>query len=175
MDAMSEPRPIDPVTRQLLRHTVATLAYRAGKVVRETPAGFGEVRASASSRSAAEILGHMVDLLAWGERLARGEYRWEAHAVSDWSTAVTRFFDGLAALDRALAETTVPFSPEVLFQGPIADALTHTGQLAMLRGLAGAAIRPESYARATIEAGRVGADQAAPGREFDGDASRPAR
>jgi len=175
MDDMPEPRPIDPVTRQLLRHTVATLAYRAGKVLRDAPAGFGEVRASASSRSAAEILGHMVDLLAWGERLARGEYRWEASGVTDWPTGVTRFFDGLAALDRALAETTVPFSPEVLFQGPIADALTHTGQLAMLRGLAGAALRPESYARATIEAGRVGADQAAPGREFEGDASRPAR
>lgn len=172
---MPDPQPIDPVTRQFLRHAVATLAYRAGKVVRDAPADFGDVRASASSRSAAEILGHMVDLLAWGERLARGEYRWEAGGVTDWPTAATRFFDGLAALDRALAETTAAFSPEVLFQGPIADALSHTGQLAMLRGLAGAAIRPESYARATIEAGRVGADQANPGREFDGDASRPAR
>lgn len=167
------PAPLDDATRRMLRHAVATLAYRAGKVLRDAPAGFGEVRASASSRSAAEILGHMVDLLAWGERLARGEYRWEAHGVTDWSTAVTRFFDGLAALDRALAETTVPLSAEVLFQGPIADALTHTGQLALLRGLAGAAVRPESYARATIEAGRVGVDQVAPGREFDGDASRP--
>ncbi|MCC7126126.1 MAG: hypothetical protein IT178_14850 [Acidobacteria bacterium] len=172
---MSESRPVDPATRQFLRHTVATLAYRAGKVMRDAPVGFGDVRASATSRSAAEILGHMVDLLAWGERLARGEYRWEAGGPTDWPTAVTRFFDGLAALDRALADTTAPFSAEVLFQGPIADALTHTGQLAMLRGLAGAAIRPESYARATIEAGRVGADQATPGREFEGDASRPAR
>jgi len=169
------PAPLDDSTRRLLRHTVATLAYRAGKVLREAPDGFGDVRASASSRSAGEILGHMVDLLAWAERLARGEYRWEAGGVTDWSTAVTRFFDGLAALDRALEESTVPFSAEVLFQGPIADALTHTGQLAMLRGMAGAAVRPESYARATIEAGRVGEEQAAPGREFDGDASRPAR
>jgi hypothetical protein len=172
---MSDPRSIDPATRQFLRHAVATLAYRAGKVVRDAPTGFGDVRAGASSRSAAEILGHMVDLLAWGERLARGEHRWEAHGITDWPTAVTRFFDGLAALDGAIAETTAPFSAEVLFQGPIADALTHTGQLALLRGLAGAAVRPESYARATIEAGRVGAEQAMPGREFDGDASRPAR
>lgn len=169
------PAPLDDAARRMLRHTVATLAYRAGKVLRDAPDGFGDVRASASSRSAGEILGHMVDLLAWGERLARGEYRWEAGGVTDWSTAVTRFFDGLAALDRALETSAVPFSAEVLFQGPIADALTHTGQLAMLRGLAGASIRPESYARATIEAGRVGAEQAAPGREFDGDASRPAR
>lgn len=167
--------PLDDATRRFLRHAVATLAYRAGKVLRDAPDGFGDARAGASSRSAAEILGHMVDLLAWGERLARGEYRWDANGVTDWPAAVTRFFDGLAALDRTLAETTAPVSAEVLFQGPIADALTHTGQLALLRGLAGAAVRPESYARATIEAGRVGADQAAPGREFDGDASRPVR
>lgn len=167
--------PLDATTRQFLRHAVATLAYRAGKVLRDAPDGFGDVRAGASSRSAAEILAHMVDLLAWGERLARGEYRWEAGGATDWSAGVSRFFDGLAALDRALAESTAPCSAEVLFQGPIADALTHTGQLAMLRGLAGAAVRPESYARATIAAGRVGRDQAAPGREFDGDASKPAR
>lgn len=169
------PAPLDDATRQWLRHTVATLAYRAGKVLRDAPGGFGDVRASPSSRSAAEILGHMVDLLAWGERLARGEYRWEAGGVADWSTGVTRFFDGLAALDRALVESTAPLSAEVLFQGPIADALTHTGQLALLRGVAGAAVRPESYARAAITGGRVGVDQPAPGREFDGDASRPAR
>ncbi|MFN7977381.1 MAG: hypothetical protein U0P30_04540 [Vicinamibacterales bacterium] len=172
---MSDPTPLDAPTRHFLRHTVATLAYRAGKVVRDAPEGFGDVRAGASSRSAAEILGHMVDLLAWAERLVQGEYRWEAAGVTDWPTAVTRFFEGLAALDHALETSAASFSAEVLFQGPIADALTHTGQLAMLRGIAGASIRPESYARATIAAGRVGANQAAPGREFDGDASRPAR
>jgi len=59
----------------------------------------------------------------------------------------------------------------MLIQGPLADALTHVGQLAMLRGAAGAPVRPESYARADIVAGRVGMDQAPAGREFDGDAS----
>lgn len=170
------PVPLDDATRQLLRHTVATLAYRAGKVLRDAPAGFGDVRVSPVSRSAVEILAHMVDLMGWAERLARGEYRWEAGGVPDWETAVARFFDGLAALDRALADpAAAPYPAGVMFQGPIADALTHVGQLAMLRGLAGQPVRPESYARATIEAGRVGRDQAAPGREFDGDASRPAR
>jgi hypothetical protein len=83
-----------------------------------------------------------------------------------------RFFDGLAMLDRELAADG-PFvgSIEKLIQGPLADALTHVGQLAMLRGMAGAAVRPESYARAQIVAGRVGLEQAPPSREFDGDAS----
>lgn len=166
--------PLDEATRALLRHTVATLAYRAGKVLRDAPEGFGDVRMSPASRSAVEILAHMVDLMGWGERLARGEYRWEASGLTDWRSAVDRFFDGLAAFDRALADpAAAPYPAGVMFQGPIADALTHVGQLAMLRGLAGQPVRPESYARATIEAGRVGRDQAAPGREFDGDASRP--
>ena len=60
----------------------------------------------------------------------------------------------------------------VIFQGPIADALTHVGQLAMMRGAAGLAVRPESYARAEIRAGRVGLDQSAKRTEFDGDASK---
>ena len=64
-----------------------------------------------------------------------------------------------------------PGAAEKLIQGPLADALTHVGQLAMLRGMAGAPVRPESFARATVTPGRVGPDQAPPGREFDGDAS----
>lgn len=88
--------------------------------------------------------------------------------------AANRFFAGLDELDRAIASTpTLGYPPEILIQGPIADALTHVGQLAMLRGAAGAPVRPESYARADIAAGRVGLEQVAPRREFDGDASAP--
>ncbi|MCC6989416.1 MAG: hypothetical protein IT181_10480 [Acidobacteria bacterium] len=168
--------PLDPAARQLLRHTLATLAYRAGKVLRDAPADFAAFRLTPASRSAVEIVSHMVDLMAWAERLARGEYRWEATGVNDWDTAVDQFFAGLAGVDAALADTSAaPFAAGVMFQGPIADALTHVGQLAMMRGVAGEPVRPESYARATIEPGRVGLDQAPPGREFDGDASRPAK
>ncbi len=168
--------PLDPGTRQLLRHTLATLAYRAGKVLRDVPADFATFRPSAGSRSALEILSHMGDLMGWGEHLARGEYKWDPGVDADWPAARERFFAGLAGVDTALAEPSLaPFPAGTIFQGPIADALTHTGQLALMRGLAGHPVRPESYARAAIEAGRVGPEQAAPGREFDGDASRPRR
>lgn len=168
--------PLDPAARHLLRHTLATLAYRAGKVLRDAPADFAAFRLTPSSRSAVEILSHMVDLMGWAERLAHGEYRWEAGGVGDWDAAVEQFFAGLARVDAALAdETHAPYPAGVMFQGPIADALTHVGQLAIMRGVAGEPVRPESYARATIEPGRVGRDQAPPGREFDGDASRPAK
>ena len=110
--------------------------------------------------------------MAWGVRMAQGEYRWEAGGSRQWDTEMRRFFDGLAALDRVLgSDASLGHSAEMLIQGPLADALTHVGQLSMLRGAAGVPVRPESYARADILAGRVGMEQKPPGREFDGDAS----
>jgi hypothetical protein len=114
----------------------------------------------------------MADLMAWGVSIAKGGYTWKADGGDDWETEVSRFFDALAALDRELAAGSgFSGSIEQLIQGPLADALTHVGQLAMLRGMAGCSVRPESYAKAEIVAGRVGLDQAAPRREFEGDAS----
>lgn len=158
---------------ELLRHAVATLAYRAEKVLRETPDGFAAFRPSGASRTPLEIVAHMGDLMEWAERMARGEYRWQAVPQTDWTESTNRFFHGLAALDAALADPTargLP-APQIL-QGPLADALTHVGQLAMIRGMAGAPVRPESYARAQIGIGRVGRDQSATRKEFDGDASK---
>jgi hypothetical protein len=158
--------------RAVLRHLAATLAYRAAKVLREVPPGFGAATFGSATRRPVRIVAHMADLMAWAITLARGEYVWKAEGSDDWDVEVRRFFDGLAALDHELAADG-PFagSIEKLIQGPLADALTHVGQLAMLRGMAGAPVRPESYARAEIVAGRVGLEQAPPAREFDGDAS----
>ena len=116
----------------------------------------------------------MADQMAWGVSLTRGESVWKAHGSDDWNAEVRRFFDGLSALDASLSSADLPAAAtEKLIQGPLADALTHVGQLALLRGMAGAPIRPESYARAVITAGRVGLDQSAAVREFEGDASEP--
>ena len=160
--------------RDLLRHTVATLAYRAEKVLRDPPAGFAALRLSPSSRSALEIVSHLGDLMNWGERMARGEYLWEAQPTGDWAAACDRFFGSIKALDDAIDDGSFDKYPvEMIFQGPIADALTHVGQLSIMRGVAGGAVRPESYARAEILAGRVGREQSPVRKEFDGDASRP--
>jgi|SRR5579862_2137925 len=162
--------------RELLRHTVATLAYRAEKVLRDVPAGFAGTRISASSRTPLEIVLHLGDLMAWATKLAQGDYAWSAGPAAGWNEAGERFFDGLQQLDRALETASFEkYTPEIIFQGPIADALTHVGQLSLLRGAMGASVRPESYARAEIRAGRVGREQSAVRKEFDGDASRPAR
>jgi hypothetical protein len=156
----------------LLRHLVATLAYRAGKVVRDAPAGFAEFSSGPKTRVPVEILAHMADLMGWAVRMARGEYAWRAEGSRDWDAELRRFLDGLATLDSLLASNPPERRwAELLIQGPLADALTHVGQLAMLRGAAGAPVRPESYARATIAVGQVGLEQPPPGLEFDGDAS----
>ena len=156
----------------MLRHLAATLAYRAAKVLRDVPAGFAATSFGSTTRPPVRIVAHMADLMAWGVSLAQGGHAWKAEGGDDWAVEVRRFFDGLAALDRELAsDSPLAGSIEKLIQGPLADALTHVGQLAMLRGMAGTPVRPESYARAEIVPGRVGPEQAAPGKEFDGDAS----
>ena len=163
----------DATTRSVCRHLTATLAYRAAKVLRDAPPGFAQASFGDSTRTPVLIVAHLADLIAWAITLTRGEYTWKAEGSDDWNTEVARFFDNLTALDRELASNGRDFSVEKLIQGPLADALTHVGQLAMLRGMAGAPVRPESFARAEIVPGRVGLDQASPGREFDGDASAP--
>jgi hypothetical protein len=159
----------DPVmgARSLLRHTVATLAYRGGKVLRDAPAHFADYPVAAGSRTPARILAHINDLLDWALYLARGEHRWKDSTPLAWDMEIARFHQALERLDTHLAsDAPLGYPAEMIFQGPIADALTHVGQLAMLRRLVGSPVRAENYAKATIVAGRVGADQTPPRVEF---------
>ena len=159
--------PQDP-SRRLLRHTVATLAYRGGKVIRDVPEGFGDFRAGETSRSAVAILAHIGDILDWALWLAKGEKPGKTAPPGTWDSESRRFFASLSALDAYLSSgEPLASTPEAFFQGPIADALTHVGQIALLRRLAGAPVRGENYFKADIAAGRVGPEQSAPVREFD--------
>jgi hypothetical protein len=155
-------------TREMLRHAVATVAYRGGKAVRNAPDAFAEFRAGPTSRTAAEILSHMGDLFDWALTQAKGAEAWHESGAGAWDPTADRFFRSLADFDAYLAsDQPIKCSEERLLQGPIADALTHIGQIAMLRRLAGAPVRGESYAQADIAVGRVGRGQTAPRREFD--------
>src|ERR1700704_607587 len=156
----------DPV-RQLLRHTLATLAYRAGKTVRDAPESFAAFSTGEKGRTPVHILAHMGDLFDWALSIAQGKQAWHDSTPLPWPQEVSRFFKALQAFDDYLAsDAPLAASPEKLFQGPIADALTHTGQIAILRRMAGCPMRGENYFQAKITAGRVGNDQAAPVREF---------
>jgi hypothetical protein len=156
----------DPA-RELLRHTVATLAYRAGKALRQAPLSFDRFTVSPGTRTPVEIVAHMGDLFDWALSMARNAQQWHDSPPQSWDAECGRFFRALEAFDDYLAsDEPLGTSVERLFQGPIADALTHTGQLAMLRRIAGAPMRGENYAKAEITRGRVGAEQATPRGEF---------
>ena len=157
----------DP-TRELLRHTLATLAYRAGKALRGAPDGFASFSAGGDVRTPGQVLAHLGDLFDWALWLAKGEHRWNNTPPASWDADVKRFFAGLGKFDSYLASGGPLVKPaEELFQGPVADSLTHVGQIAMLRRLAGGPVRGENYAKAEIVTGRVGAEQAAPRAEFN--------
>jgi len=157
----------DPA-RQLLRHTLATLAYRGGKAIRGAPHTFAQFRVADQTRAPGEILAHIGDLMDWALSISQGQQRWRDSSPLPWDAEIRRFFTALGAFDAYLASGNPLLEPaEKLFQGPVSDAFTHVGQIAMLRRLAGVPVRGENYHRAHIERGRVGPDQAPPVREFD--------
>lgn len=154
--------------REMLRHTVATLAYRGGKAIANVPQDFPAFRAADTSRTPAEILAHIGDLLDWALRVAKGDYSYTEIAPRSWDEDEARFFAALQDLDAYLAsDQALGYTAEKIFQGPIADALTHVGQIAMLRRMAGAPIRGENYFKAEILMGSVGKKQSANRIEFD--------
>jgi len=156
--------------RQFLRHTVATLAYRAAKTMRGAPESFASFRPGPKTKSAVEIVAHMGDLFDWALSMAKGEGKWNTATPQAWEPECARFFAALKAFDDLLAsEEPIQYDLTRLFQGPIADALTHTGQLATLRRLSGSPMKGESYNRADVVIGRVGSVQtpADPKYEFD--------
>jgi hypothetical protein len=153
--------------RELLRHALATVAYRASKAVRNAPAGFADFHAGEGVRTPAQILAHIGDLFDWALSIAKGKQAWRDSKPLPWEKEVERFFAALKSFDDFLASNGPLEAPlEKLFQGPIADALTHVGQLAILRRLARAPVKGESYYAAEIVAGRVGTEQSAPKKEF---------
>ena len=156
--------------RQFLRHTLATVAYRGAKATRGAPPDFAQFRASATTRTPVQILAHIGDLFDWGLSMAREKSVWNNAEPLPWAQEVERFHATLGAFDAYLASEAPLATPvEKLFQGPVADALSHVGQINMLRRIHGAPVKGESYARADIVAGRVGPEQTPPDprAEFD--------
>jgi hypothetical protein len=163
---MSNSSNSDP-KRELLRHALATLAYRGGKAVRNASEGFAVFHADEGVRTPGQILAHIGDLMDWALSMANGKREWQGSEPLPWEKEVERFFAALKTFDDFLASSEpMQAPPEKLFQGPIADALTHVGQIAILRRLARDPVKAENYYKAEISVGRVGADQAKPKLEF---------
>jgi hypothetical protein len=157
----------DPA-RQLLRHAVATVAYRGGKALRGSPDHFGTFHIGDKTRTPAQILAHMGDLFDWAISIALGKQAWHDSTPLPWNAEIERFFAAVKKFDDCLAsDEPLHGSFEGLFQGPVADALNHVGQIAMLRRLAGSPVKGENYFKSDIAAGRVGLEQHVPLREFE--------
>jgi hypothetical protein len=151
----------------MLRHAVATMIYRGAKTVRDAPLEFREFRIQPTSRTPMEILAHLGDLFAWSLSMAEGQEAWHSSPAEGWERELARFYDSVEKFDAYLAGASPVACPmDRLFQGPIADALTHVGQLAMLRSLFGVPIQGENYFRADIRIGQVGPDQPPPKKLF---------
>ena len=154
--------------RSLLRHTLATIAYRGGKAIRNAGPSFGEYGSPDTSRTPGKILAHIGDLMDWGLAMCEGRREWHDSSPLAWEKECERFFASVKKFDDYLAsDKPLQVSAEKLFQAPIADALTHIGQIAMLRRMARVPMKSEYYVIAEITAGRVGPDQAPPRKEFD--------
>lgn len=153
--------------RELLRHALATIAYRGGKPLRDAPASFATFQAGGGVKTPVELVAHIGDLFDWALTLVTGKQKWNDATPLAWDREVERLFATLAAFDAYLAsDAPLACSEEKLLQGPIADALTHVGQIVTLRRLAGAAMKSENYFVADIATGRVGVAQSTPKREF---------
>ena len=140
--------------RVLLRHAVATVAFRGGIAVSDAPADFAGFRVVESARTPVEILAHSGDLLYGSLHLLRGELVHFASEPLPWNEEVQRFLSGIRELDAFLAgNEPLAYPPERMIQGPIGDALTHVGQIVLLRRIAGSPVRAQSYFEAEITPG----------------------
>lgn len=144
------------VKRELLRHVVATVGYRGGIAVSGAPENFAEFRVDETARTAGEILAHIGDLLEGSLYLVKGEFVYLTSSPLPWGEEVSRFFSAVKGFDSYLS-SDAPLACEVekLIQGPMGDALTHIGQIVMLRRVAGKPVRVESYFTIELVAGSV--------------------
>ena len=158
----------EETAREFLRHTLATVAYRAEKAINNAPGEFAGFKASETTRTPLQILAHMGDLFDWALSMAKGKTVWNDAPPRSWEAESARFFAAVKTFDDYLASDNEVEKPlEKLFQGPVADALTHVGQINLLRRMFDSPVRGENYFRAEIEIGRVGAEQSANRTEFD--------
>jgi hypothetical protein len=150
-------------SRQLLRHFLAALAYRTQKALRDAPPSFGEFDVGSFVRTPHELVWHMTGVIGYARTMLRGG-SFEPPRLATFEEEIVRFHATLQALWADLEEPTLSaqISDAQFLQGPLSDAMTHAGQLAMLRRLHGSPVPSENFIYAAIDGNNVSADQAAP-------------
>jgi hypothetical protein len=149
--------------RALLRHFLAAIAYRTQKALRGAPDSFGTFQAGHQVRTPADLLRHMTSVLGYARTFFVGG-RYRAEPLHDLAAEITRFHAMLEDLGQHLTVGTElkGTTEERLLQGPFSDVMTHAGQLAMLRRLAGSPVRPENFIEAAMDPVNLGSQQPEP-------------
>lgn len=150
--------------RSLLKHFLAALAYRTQKALRDAPVDFGSFKPPADVRSPQELVRHMTSVLGYARTYFIGGSYWP-EPLGSLEEEVSRFHLMLEDLGLHFEKGTPllgEMTEEQLLQGPFADAMTHVGQLAMLRRFAGAPVAPENFIVADINSNRLGSEQPKP-------------
>jgi len=146
----------------MLRQFLAALAYRTQKALRDAPPGFAEFSAGNKTRTPKDLLRHMSGVLGYARTFFIGG-SYHANPLDTMADEITRFHALLEDLASHLDNgTLIGITEEQLLQGPISDAMTHAGQLALLRRLAGAPVPPENFVFADVRNNRLGPDQPLP-------------
>jgi hypothetical protein len=137
---------------KLLRHFLAALTYRTGKVLAGAPESFATFEAGRGVRTPGELVHHMSELFAHLLAAFRAEDPTALEPISDLDQAARRLYRLIGETHSLLA--THPLRrhglAERILQGPFADAMTHAGQLALLRRLAGYPVPAEDFFAADI-------------------------
>lgn len=152
---------------QLVRHFLAAIAYRFQKAVRGAPSDFADFSCGNQMRTPVEIVRHMTSVLGYARSFAiGGEYPVKPTPLPTWDHEVARFHEMLESLSPHIGEdgSLGTLTAEQMLQGPLADVMTHVGQLAMLRRLAGDPVPPENFIYADVSRERLGPDQPRPSR-----------
>lgn len=150
-------------SRQLLRHFLAVLAYRTQKVLRGAPATFSDFRPADNVRTPHELMWHMTGLIGYARTMLHGgEYA--PPRLQLFESEVARFHAVLQSLSDDFADDTLRarITDEQFLQGPLSDAMTHVGQLAMLRRLEGTPVPSENFIFAQISSDNLSAAQPLP-------------
>ena len=165
-------------SRRLLQHFLAALAYRTQKALRGAPASFGEFDVGSNARTPHELVWHMTGVIGYARTMLRGG-TFEPPRLATFADEIARFHDTVQSLwnDFADPSLTAKISDDQFLQGPLSDAMTHAGQLAMLRRLHGSPVPSENFIFADIDPANVSSSQPepkAPDRHWSPDAAPPA-
>lgn len=149
--------------RQMLRHFLGALAYRTQKAFRGAPDSFAMFDAGGGVRTPMELVRHMASVLGYARTFFIGGTYWP-EPLETFDEEIERFHQNLADLraDIDANKPLIDITEERMLQGPFSDAMTHAGQLAMLRRLHGDPVRSENFILADVSAENVSSNQPDP-------------